>query len=254
MLVTGWVNRSRVAGQRLRLLLDDGGHVEAAALLVAVGRRPAAAELDLPAAGVAVDEHGWVRTDERMATSAPGIYAAGDLTGRLPFTHAADEMGRIAAINALRRPRRLRVHERCTPWVTFTDPEIARVGMTETQAAARRGRVAELPLSAVDRAVVAGRTDGFVKLVAGPRAVTGNVAGGRLLGATIVAPRAGEMIHEVALLMRTGAFTGRLAQAVHAYPTWSTALRSTAAQFLFEIDGRCARPAVAAPQPHPARA
>jgi pyruvate/2-oxoglutarate dehydrogenase complex dihydrolipoamide dehydrogenase (E3) component len=115
--------------------------------------------------------------------------------------------------------------------------------MTEVQAAQHGGRVAFLPMSEVDRAITADQTDGFVKLIAGPRVVTRNRAGGRLLGATIVAPRAGEMIHEVALAMRLDAFTGRLAQTVRAYPTWSTAIRSAAAQFFFDVGGRRAKPA-----------
>lgn len=98
-------------------------------------------------------------------------------------------------------------------------------------------------MSEVDRAIAAGCTDGFIKILAGPRLLTRDLAGERILGATIVADRAGEMIHEVALAMRCGAFTGRLAQTVHAYPTWSTGIRSTSAQFFFDQQGRSARPA-----------
>jgi pyruvate/2-oxoglutarate dehydrogenase complex dihydrolipoamide dehydrogenase (E3) component len=233
----------------VRLSLDDGGHAHADRLLVAVGRRPVTDGLDTESAGVALDERGHVRTNRHLATTAAGIYAAGDVTGRLPFTHAADEMGRTAAINAGRRPLRLRFKADAIPWVTFTDPEVARVGLSEAEAAAKGGRVACLPLAQVDRAVTAGRTDGFVKLIAGPRTLTRHLAGGRLLGATIVAPRAGEMIHEVALAMRAAAFTGRLAQTVHAYPTWSTGVRKAAAMFFFDIDGHRARPATPDP-PH----
>jgi pyruvate/2-oxoglutarate dehydrogenase complex dihydrolipoamide dehydrogenase (E3) component len=227
----------------MRLTLDDGSSLQTAAVLVATGRDPATETLDLDAAGVVRDDRGHVVVDEHMRTNLSGVYAAGDVTGRLPFTHAADEMGRLAAINALRWPLRLRFHAESVPWVTFTDPEVARVGMTEEDAADHDGRVAHLPLSAVDRAVTAGATDGFITLVAGPRRLTRHLAGGRLLGATIVAPRAGELIHEAALVMRLDAFTGRLAQTVHAYPTWATGIRQAAAQFLFEIDGRRARPA-----------
>ena len=95
----------------------------------------------------------------------------------------------------------------------------------------------------VDRAITSGATVGFVKLLAGPRPVLRGAGGGQVLGATIVAARAGEMIHEAALAMRTRMFTGRLAQTVHAYPTWSLALRQAAAQFFFETDGRRALPA-----------
>ncbi len=95
----------------------------------------------------------------------------------------------------------------------------------------------------VDRAIVAGRTTGFVKLIAGPRRGLGNVGGGRVLGATVVADRGGEVIHEAVLAMRTGMFTGRLAQTTHAYPTWSVAMQQAAAQFFMEIGGRRSRPA-----------
>jgi pyruvate/2-oxoglutarate dehydrogenase complex dihydrolipoamide dehydrogenase (E3) component len=235
----------RAGPNQVRVRLADGSSVLADRLLVTTGRRPVTDGLDLQAAGVATDPRGFVSVNERLETNVRGVYAVGDVTGLLQFTHAADEMGRTAAINALRRPLRLRFRTDAVPWVTFTVPEVARVGMTEAQAAAHGGRVAYLPMTQVDRAITAGRTDGFIKLIAGPRRPTGNLAGGRLLGATIVADRAGEMIHEVALAIRTSMFTGRLAQTVHAYPTWSTGVRSTAAQFFVERDGRRARQAVA---------
>ena len=132
----------------------------------------------------------------------------------------------------------------------FTDPEVAQVGLTEQQAAASQpgARVAWLPMSEVDRAVTAGRTEGFVKIITGRRPVLGNTGGGRVLGATIMAARAGEMIHEVALAMRTRMFTGRLAQTTHAYPTWSLAVQQAAAQFFGTYGGRTARPARSAPR------
>ncbi len=224
-----------------RLWLSGGDTIDTEQILIATGRRPAVDSLDPQAAGVALDEHGYVRTHRHLATTARGVYAAGDVTGRLPFTHAADEMGRIAVANALRRVPRHSFRAGRIPRVTFTDPEVARVGMTEAEAAAYGGLVAYLPMSEVDRAVTAGRTDGFVKLLAGPRRLLGRTGGGRLLGATIVADRAGELIHEPALAMRTGMFTGRLAQTVHAYPTWSTAIRQAAAQFFAATGSRPAR-------------
>ena len=235
--------RRRPAGVRLRLA--GGDVVEVERVLVAVGRRPVTDGLDPDAGGVALDADGYICTDRHLATTADGVYAVGDVTGRLPFTHAADEMGRVAVANALGRGRRRAFDAGRVPWVTFTTPEVARVGMTESEAAANGGVVAYLPMSEVDRAVTAGRTDGFVKLVAGPRRLLRRAGGGRLLGATVVADRAGELIHEPALAMRTGMFTGRLAQTVHAYPTWSVAIQQAAAQFFFEIGGRRAQPAVA---------
>lgn len=223
-----------------RLSLDRGADVTAEKLLVAVGRRPVTAGLDLDRVGVAVDERGHIVTDEHLATSVKTVYAAGDVTGRLPFTHAAFAMGRLAASNALSRRQR-RYDESDTPWVTFTDPEVARVGLTESEAAARRGRVAYLPMAELDRAIAAGQIDGFIKLITGPRPLLRNLGGGRILGSTVVGSRAGEMIHEPALAMATNMFPGRLAQATHAYPTWSYGLQLVAAQFFQSIGGRRAR-------------
>lgn len=237
-------------GGRISLHRSDGSTIEADTLLVAVGRRPATADLDTEAGGIELDEHRFVRTDQYLATSASGVYAVGDVTGRLLFTHAADEMGRLAVSNARARLGRIgrRAFEPAPiPWVTFCDPEIARVGLSEAQAVEAGGKVAYLPMSQVDRAIAAGKTEGFVKLIAGPRTLLREAGGGRVIGATIVAPRAGEMIHEVALAMRTSMFTGRLAQTVHAYPSWSTSLRQAAAQFFTETDGRRAYPAGSKP-------
>jgi pyruvate/2-oxoglutarate dehydrogenase complex dihydrolipoamide dehydrogenase (E3) component len=228
------------------LHLPGGEILVAERLLVATGRQPVTGGLGLEAAGVRLDGRGWIVTDEHLATTAPGVYAAGDVTGRMLFTHAAYAMGRLAAGNALRGrlrpPGRFRTEP--IPWAVFTSPEVAQVGVTEHAAAARNGaRVAYLPMREVDRAVTAGRTDGFIKIIAGPRPGLGRAGGGRVLGATIVADRAGEMINEVALAIRTGMFTGRLAQAVHAYPTWSLAIQQAAAQFFGSYGGRTARPA-----------
>ena len=156
---------------------------------------------------------------------------------RAMLAHAADEMGRIAAGNALGKGLRGRFRASMVPRVVFTDPEVASVGVIPWHAPPG-SRVAYLPLAEVDRAITDGRTDGFIAIVAGPRRLLRNAGGGRVLGATIVAPRAGEMISEIVLAMRTGAFAGRLAQASHAYPTWSSGVQKAAAQFFGEIEGR----------------
>jgi pyruvate/2-oxoglutarate dehydrogenase complex dihydrolipoamide dehydrogenase (E3) component len=227
------------------LALVSGEEVTADRLLVATGRRPVTGGLGVEAAGVHVDQRGHIVTDRHLATMARGIYAAGDVTGRMPFTHAAFVMGRLAARNALRRswspPGAFATA--AIPWVVFTDPEVAQVGLTEAQAATSHAgaRVAWLPVREADRAVTAGRTEGFVKIIAGRRGVLGSAGGGRVPGATIVAARALEMIHEPALAMATGMFTGRLAQVTHAYPTWSLATQQAAAQFFGEFGGRTAR-------------
>lgn len=227
------------------LHLGDGTTVVADRLLVATGRAPMTDGLGVADAGIEVDARGFIRTDESLATTAPGIWAIGDVTGRMPFTHAAGRMAFVAVTNALSKVpfRKARFDPRPIPWVTFTSPEVARVGMTEREAAAHGGRVASLPLSDVDRGMITGETDGFVKLIAGPRRLLGNAGGGRLLGATIVAPTGGELIGQIALAMRTNMFTGRLAQSTQAYPTWSMAIQETAAQFFMTHRGHTARDA-----------
>ena len=221
------------------------GSMDVSHLLVAAGRRPCSAGFGLAEVGVTIDDRGYVQTDDHMATSVPTVFAAGDVTGKMPFTHAAARMAYVAANNALSRrpgPMTKRFDTGSVPWVTFTTPEVGRVGWTESAAAGHgSARVAYLPLDEVDRGLITGDTAGFVKLVAGPRPLLRNLAGGRLLGATAVAPTGGEMIHEAALAMQTKMFVGRLAQTVHAYPTWSTAVQQAALQFFFETGGRRAR-------------
>jgi pyruvate/2-oxoglutarate dehydrogenase complex dihydrolipoamide dehydrogenase (E3) component len=225
--------------------LDDGTVVAVASVLLAVGRQADTSELGLAERGVVTDQHGYITTDNRMQTNIAGIYAAGDVTGRAAYTHAADEMGRIAAINALSRVPYRRFRHDCIPAVTFTDPEVARVGLTEAAAAITvpRARVAYVPLDEIDRAVTSGRTDGYIKLIAGPRRTTGALGGGRVLGATVVASHAGEMISVPTLAMRNGMYPARLALTVQAYPTWSLGIRQAAAQFFVETEGRRSRPA-----------
>lgn len=231
-----------VHGDHSGITLRAGGRTfTAQRLLVAAGRRPATEGLGLAAAGVATGARGEIRTDQHLATTARGVFAAGDVTGLAELTHAAYAMGRIAAGSTSRRFRRPSWGTPI-PSVVFTDPEIATVGLAEHEVTDPRARVAYLPMSEVDRAVAADATAGFVTLIAGPKRLLGNAGGGRLLGATVVGTRAGELIGEPTLAMTSGMFTGRLAQAVHAYPTWSIAIQQAAAQFVGEFGGRTARP------------
>lgn len=203
----------RVDGGTLHLAGGDTLVVDR--ILVATGRRTRTDGLGLAAAGVRCDERGHVVIDDRLRTSNRRIFAAGDVTGKLPFTHVAGVQGGYAATNALLGLRR-RVDYAAVPWVTFTDPEVAHVGATLAQARRRHGeRVHSRRLAHehVDRAVTDGRTDGFTHLVIGP--------GGRLLGATVVSPRAGESIAELAAAIRRGAKVRDVAGTVHAYPTYA---------------------------------
>ena len=200
---------------RVRLTGARPGEVTVDRILVAGGRRPRSSGLGLARAGVAVTDTGAIRVDARMRTSARGVYAAGDVTGILPFTHVAAAQAGTATLNALfGLPRRMRYLP--MPYVVFTDPEVARVGLRADQARARWGRRAvstRLDLRDVDRAVAAGRTDGWVSLVADP--------GWRLVGATVVAPAAGEVIGELAAMVARRARLTDLYATVHPYPTYS---------------------------------
>jgi pyruvate/2-oxoglutarate dehydrogenase complex dihydrolipoamide dehydrogenase (E3) component len=201
---------------RLDLTGRDGTSVlDVDRVLVATGRRPRTTGLGLDEAGVRLDERGYVVVDAKLRTSNRRVYAGGDVTGALPFTHVAGTHGSIAATNALLVPTRRIDHERI-PWVTFTDPEIAHVGLTEDQARQRFGdtvRVRLLRFEHVDRAIVEDDFDGFTHVVLDGK--------GRALGATIVAPRAGEMIAELTVLVARRGRLRDLASVVHPYPAWS---------------------------------
>lgn len=217
--------------------------LRASNVLLATGRTPSTTA----APHLERTDLGFIRVSSAMQTSSPGVYAAGDVNGLSLFTHAADAMGRLAAANILRRFGAATFDTNHVPRLVFTAPEVGSIGLSEAEAAAtvRGSRVAELPLSEHDRALTAGATEGYIKLIAGPRRLGGNLGGGRLLGATIVAPRAGEMISELSLLIRLDAMVGRLAQTMHPYPSWSYGLAKVAGQFFTEVEGRSARPAVA---------
>jgi pyruvate/2-oxoglutarate dehydrogenase complex dihydrolipoamide dehydrogenase (E3) component len=192
------------------------------AVLVATGRQARTTDLGLDQAGVRLDDRGYVMVDRRLRTSNPHIYAAGDVTGGPAFTHVAAVHGSIAASNAVLAPLRGIDHDRM-PWVTFTDPEIAHVGLTEQRARDRYGdgvQVRSLAHRRLDRAIIEGDTAGFTQVVLDPK--------GRVLGATIVAPRAAEMITELAVLVARRDRLRGLASVVHPYPSWSQAVWTTA--------------------------
>lgn len=212
---------------------DGDETFRADAVLVAAGRRGRVAGLGLERLGVAVGPSG-IEVDERMRTSASHVFAAGDVTGGYLFTHVAGHEGRVAGQNAA--GGRQKVDYRVVPWVTFLDPEIARVGLTEEEArrAHRRVEVIRFPMSRVDRARILGETDGFITLIAAARRVVGRLGGGEIVGAHIVGPRAGELLHEVVLAMQARVFAGRIAQAIHAYPAMGMGVQQAASQ-LFPI-------------------
>lgn len=219
---------ARQDGPDAVLTLEEG-EIRGDALLVAAGRRANVQGLDLDVPGVTF-ERGYVAIDEHGRTSLENVYAAGDVTGGLQFTHVAAHEGRVAALNAA--GKRAKLDLRVAPWVTFTDPEVAHVGLTEAEARERHDgvRIATYPMARVDRARIERQPVGFVKLVTAKRRVFGRLGGGELVGAQVVGPRAGELIQECALAMQTRSFAGRLTQTIHPYPSMSVAVQQAAAQ------------------------
>jgi pyruvate/2-oxoglutarate dehydrogenase complex dihydrolipoamide dehydrogenase (E3) component len=200
------------------------------AVLVAAGRVPNVRGLGLESIGVAADLRRGVHVDDSFQSTVPNIYACGDCATPFKFTHAADWQARIAGRNML-LGRQLPA-EACgslsnllIPAATYSDPELAHVGLTEADLKARGTQydVYKRELSAVDRCRCEGVSEGFVKLLA-------NSSSGQLLGATIVAPTAGDMISEITLAMQCSVTVQQLAGVIHPYPTVQEAVRQAAAQ------------------------
>ena len=197
---------------------DGSGQVTVDEILLAVGRVPNVEDLNLAAVGVEYDNRG-VRVNDRLQTTNPRIYAAGDVAIDYKFTHAADFTARIVIQNALFLGRR-KLSALTVPWCTYTDPEIAHVGMYERDAAEKGIAVDTFvkPLSEVDRALTDAEEEGFVKV---------HVKKGtdKILGATVVARHAGEMINEITLAMVAGVGLKTIANVIHPYPTQAEAIR-----------------------------
>ncbi len=245
----GVVVRTGVRAERASsgptLHLDDGSTLSGSHLLVAVGRRPVVPP-GLEATGAQLTDSGHVRTDARMR-AAKTVWAAGDCTTALKFTHVGDEQGRLAAKNAFGWvPSRF--SDRVVPWVTFTEPEVAHVGLTEAQALERYGdrvRVSVVHDTESDRARTVGETDGFVKLIALNSRVTGPLTS-RLVGMTVVGPMAGEQIGTGALAMQARVLLARMGTTIAAYPTYDLSVRLAAARFFGTHGGEKARRATSA--------
>ena len=217
-VVTGDGGRSVAAGGGAGVLtLAGAGEVEFDRVLIATGRRAVTQGLGLERAGVELDDGGFISVNKRLRTSARHIYAAGDVTGGELFTHAAGLEGLLAVGTAMfRAPLNSRSYT--IPRVTFTDPELAQVGLTEAEAReSSRGEPVALrwELAELDRSITDQRTDGFVKLIAGRR--------GKLLGMTAVGAGAGEMIAAAGLVIEKGRKVSELLSMVNAYPTLAEA-------------------------------
>lgn len=207
-------------GQQLATIKNKAGETTQQAfdaVLFSVGRQANSSGMGLQQLGVQTDPAGNIKVGQYMRTTVPTIYACGDVTGGYQFTHAAAHYAWYSAVNSLFGTFwRFKADHRVMPRVTFTDPEIASVGYNEESAKAA-GLVTETTLfkmSELDRAIVDGKTDGFVKVI------TAN-GSDKILGVTIAAEHAGEMLAEFVLAMKHGLGLNKLLGTIHAYPTWA---------------------------------
>ena len=232
-----WVAQSlREDGVDIRLSAAvtsvGSGAVETAAgsipvdqLLVALGRRARTSGFGLAESGVELNRDGTIQVDKHMRTSVRSIFAAGDVVGPYQFTHMASHQAWYASVNALADPFwRFALNESVVPWTTFTDPELARVGLSAEEAEAQgiEHGVTLYPLDDLDRAIAEGRTEGFIKLV---------TKGDQVLGATIVGAHAGEMIQAFVSAMTTGMSLKDLLGVIHPYPGFMEATKLAAGQW-----------------------
>ncbi|HYZ63309.1 MAG TPA: FAD-dependent oxidoreductase [Acetobacteraceae bacterium] len=193
-------------------------------VLVATGRKPRVSDLGLEALGIEVSGRGTIVTNPYLQTARPSVLACGDVAGPWQFTHAAAHQGWHASVNALfGSVYRIRPDRTVMPSVTYTEPEIGRAGLNEREAKAK-GIAVEVtcsPLHELDRAIVDDAREGFVKVLTAP-------GKHRILGVTVVAPRAGEMLSEFVLAMGRGAGLKQVFSRIHAYPTYTEANRDAA--------------------------
>jgi pyruvate/2-oxoglutarate dehydrogenase complex dihydrolipoamide dehydrogenase (E3) component len=208
---------ARVHGQARQFTAEE--------ILIATGREARTAELDLPAAGVETD-NGRVKVNDYLQTTRPHIYAGGDVCGPFFYTHFAHYQGNLAGLNLFADELR-RADYRIVPRVTFTDPEIASVGLTEEQARQEGRRVlsGRFAIRSVGKALVESDDSGLVKIVA-------DVVSGEVLGGHVAAPAAGEMIHVLVAAMAARATMTDLADAIYAFPTFAQGVRAAAREWV----------------------
>jgi pyruvate/2-oxoglutarate dehydrogenase complex dihydrolipoamide dehydrogenase (E3) component len=226
VLTSASVESVEAAGGHLRIAVSapasHSREIACDAILVAAGRRPNVADLNLEAAGVEFSARG-IAVDARMRTTQRHIFAAGDVVGRHAFTHAADAHARTVVRNILLPRFPAKLDESVLPWCTYTDPEVARVGLSETEARAQ-GVPYDLwreDFQDVDRAVVESEDTGFAKVLT-------EKGKDRILGAAIVSEHAGDLLPELVLAMKAGLGLGRVSGTVHSYPTLSEIARKLA--------------------------
>ena len=195
--------------------------------MIAIGRAPNLEGLNLEAAGVKVDKRAIV-VNSSLRTTARNIWACGDVTGHYLFTHVAEYQAGLVVANALIPFMKRKANYRVVPWVTYTDPELGRVGLTEDEARQRykHVKVYRYDVKDLDRAVIEGEDKGIIKIVCTKK--------GAILGAHVLAPQGGEILHEFVLAMRNNLGVRSITGTIHVYPTLSQAVRRTTNKYYAE--------------------
>ncbi|GAB4483684.1 MAG: dihydrolipoyl dehydrogenase [Thermodesulfovibrionales bacterium] len=212
-LLTGVkVERANTGPGGVHAVLSDGRELDAAKMLVSVGRTFNSSGIGLEHAGVGIGARGEIPVNDRMETNVPDVYAVGDVTGRMMLAHTASAAGSVAARNAMGQEARLDLGT--VPSAIFTSPEIASVGLREHQAAERgiNVRTGRFPFRGLGKAHAMDEIAGFVKIIA-------DASTDRILGAHIIGPHASDLIHEAALAIRAGLRVQDVINTIHAHPT-----------------------------------
>ncbi len=204
-----------------QLVLKDGTTLQAEALLVAIGRRPVVDSLNLEQAKVAYDSKG-IKVNRKMQTTNKRVFACGDVTGEMPLTHVAElQAGIVIANMVFKLPKKINYD--VIPSVVYTDPEVAQVGVTIDQCLElKHGEVHKFEVSQLDRAITDNNKAGIAKIL---------TSKGRIIGAHIIAPHAGELIHELALAVQQKMKISKITSLVHAYPSYSQLNKRLAGQY-----------------------
>ncbi len=204
-----------------QIRLKDGATIQAETLLVAIGRRPVLDSLNLEKAGVSFDGAG-IKVNRKMQTSNKKIYACGDVTGEMPLTHVAELQAGIVIANMIFKiPKKISYD--VVPSVVYTEPEVAQVGVSVEQCRLlKKGEVFQFDVSQLDRAITDNNKIGVAKILTNR---------GRVIGAHIIAPHAGELIHELALAVQENMKVSKLTSLVHAYPSYSQLNKRLAGQY-----------------------
>ncbi|WP_333870227.1 dihydrolipoyl dehydrogenase [Desulforamulus putei] len=215
------IEKVEKSGDKVTAILEGGDTIEADKILISIGRVMNTSGLGLEEAGVRLGQRGEVLVDEHLATGVPGIYAIGDITGKIQLAHVASAQALVAVDNIMGQPRQMNYD--VVPNCIFTMPEVAGVGLT-TQQCEEKGikpRVGKFPFMASGKAAAMGETDGFVKILADP-------ATDKVLGVHIVGPHATDLIAEAALAMELGATVEQMTQVIHAHPTLAESILEAA--------------------------